>query len=217
MAVVYGKEASIWKVRPARPPAGSGHPRPSPPRTARRTASPTSGSEERSPMAEGNAWLGPVPCPAPHPCSAPNSDPGLLLHRPPSLGWPRGLGETWGLWGTGGRGADGRGPGIGTPLSGRGPGEVLLVGRLPAQPSLTCSLSSFLCRPGHEAAPGMTVGCMRPPPPDPPPADLLVVLWHRPHTSVLGIRFHKQQLRGLRGREERGCVRGSQLVSGRPT
>lgn len=51
MAVVYGKEASIWKVRPARPP----------------------GAATRDPL----AWLGLVPCPPPRPCSAPNSDRGL--------------------------------------------------------------------------------------------------------------------------------------------
>lgn len=70
MAVVYGKEASIWKVRPARPPVRPERPPGPTPACPRSHLPPTAD-------VRGEAWLGLAPCPPPHPCSAPNSDQGL--------------------------------------------------------------------------------------------------------------------------------------------
>lgn len=55
MAVVYGKEASIWKVRPPAPPAPARTEESAPP------PPPASGSEERSRLPWGMpGWAGPL-------------------------------------------------------------------------------------------------------------------------------------------------------------
>ena len=114
MAVVYGKEASIWKVRPAGPQT------PSPTSAPRKLPTPSPGRWKRPPLVvkkemplEIPAWdscLTPLPASLPSlpPLFATNSN--GFIPRPCSGGstntltHQRGLGYMWGFWGVGGRG-----------------------------------------------------------------------------------------------------------------
>lgn len=140
MAVVYGKEASIWKVRPAGPqtPSPTLGPQEAPnPQPWKVETAPTSGQNRN---AIGNTGQGLLPhsppCLPPLPAST-LCNKFKRLHPPPLLGWihkhsnsPKGFRLHVGILGGGRQGRNKRGLGIGPQLQGKvPPRSTVCVGR----------------------------------------------------------------------------------------
>jgi len=134
MAVVYGKEASIWKVRPAGPQT------PSPTSAPRKLPTPSPGRWKRPPLVVKKEM--PLEIPAWDSCLTPLPASTLCnkfkrLHPPPLLGWihkhsnsPKGFRLHVGILGGGRQGRNKRGLGIGPQLQGKvPPRSTVCVGR----------------------------------------------------------------------------------------